>query len=333
MMMDGAGAPVRSICIFEDYMIHPIQGLAHTPKSSVVRKAWAPVVCLISLSAALTYSAVQPQVLEAESEAANSDLDVDGLSFEQEYILGTDDSVADTDSDGYSDLEEIARGSDPLVKNSTPGPQPFATSTFAYSSGGLLYFQAAIYVKDSNTAGLSLESGWVNKNGQDFVFGKDVTKLATFYTKSATDLNDLLIVMNLPIPESIISKMGQMNLFVRLQDTAVVNPQPGSASTMSIVDSAGTMLHVRSSPASVNEGDGVIYRPLTGPNDSTPPTSTSGQVCWQSTFPVASSGNLIQFDILSASCQDFDAFCDPVACSASTGDSVVLVDPGTLLGG
>lgn len=43
------------------------------------------------------------------------DLDCDGLSNEDEALLGTDPNVSDSDSDGLLDGEEVNRGTDPLV--------------------------------------------------------------------------------------------------------------------------------------------------------------------------------------------------------------------------
>jgi len=43
------------------------------------------------------------------------DDDNDGISDEEEIIIGTNPLIADTDSDGISDGEEIERGTDPLV--------------------------------------------------------------------------------------------------------------------------------------------------------------------------------------------------------------------------
>lgn len=323
-------------CTYEDAMSQPCPG--ESPKAAFfnVRSAWAPASCLIALLGALAYSLDEPKTLDATTRSPNSDFDTDGLIYQQEYLLGTDDDTADTDIDGYSDLEEIARGSDPLEPGSVPSDQDYSSSVFAYSQAGFLHFQAAVYVKNADTNGLRLEAGFVGKQGQSFVFGPDVIATASFNSKRATNAADLLIMMNLPIPESFITKLGQLNLFVRLVETGSTpgsTTGAGSASTMTVVASAGTMMQVQFAPVSVNEGDGVIYRPLTGPNDPAPSTAATGQVCWQNTFPVATNGNLIQFQILSASCQDFDAFCDATACSASAGDSVDLVDPSSLLGG
>jgi len=50
------------------------------------------------------------------------DSDGDGLSDEEEAVIGTDPNNPDTDGDGFSDGEELRRGTDPLDPNSHPMP-------------------------------------------------------------------------------------------------------------------------------------------------------------------------------------------------------------------
>jgi hypothetical protein len=59
------------------------------------------------------------------------DLDVDGLPYYDEMLIGTDPLDWDTDNDGYSDGEEVAEGTDPLDPDDYPIPVPeFDTRTY-----------------------------------------------------------------------------------------------------------------------------------------------------------------------------------------------------------
>ncbi len=294
-----------------------------------------PTACLVALCGTLALSVKEPKLLIAGSGLPTDDLDSDGLIAQMEQILGTDDSSSDTDGDGFADLEELSRGSDPLNPVSIPVSASYSTTTLSYSAGGILTFQALVYVPNGDTTNLVLDAGIVSKTGQALVFGPDVLNTASFFTKPALNPSDLLIVMTLPIPEGFISRQGQLNLFSRLQDKVATGFQgpTGSVGSMSVIDGGGIMMEILAAPISVQEGGGVIYRPLNDPSGPTPPATAPGQVCWQDIVPVASNGNLLQFVIQSASCQDFDAFCDATACSASFGDTVDLIDPGSLLGG
>lgn len=49
-----------------------------------------------------------------EDMFSSLDQDADGLSLLEEYKLGTSDTAADTDGDGYTDSQEVASGHDPL---------------------------------------------------------------------------------------------------------------------------------------------------------------------------------------------------------------------------
>ena len=49
-----------------------------------------------------------------EDMFSSLDQDADGLSLLEEYKLGTSDTKADTDGDGYTDSQEVASGHDPL---------------------------------------------------------------------------------------------------------------------------------------------------------------------------------------------------------------------------
>ena len=49
-----------------------------------------------------------------EDMFSSLDQDADGLSLLEEYKLGTSDTNADTDGDGYTDSQEVASGHDPL---------------------------------------------------------------------------------------------------------------------------------------------------------------------------------------------------------------------------
>jgi len=51
---------------------------------------------------------------------ANFDLDLDGLTNIEEYLLGTKPNNCDTDADGFTDKEERDAGTDPIDPNDFP---------------------------------------------------------------------------------------------------------------------------------------------------------------------------------------------------------------------
>ncbi|RKY40232.1 MAG: hypothetical protein DRP81_09640, partial [Candidatus Omnitrophota bacterium] len=58
--------------------------------------------------------------LNPQSDDSAEDIDNDGLTNLEEYLNRTNPKNWDTDGDGYSDGEEVAKGSDPLDPNSMP---------------------------------------------------------------------------------------------------------------------------------------------------------------------------------------------------------------------
>jgi len=68
----------------------------------------------------------QEEILSILSEQAKQeDTDKDGLSdYDEVYLYQTSPYIQDSDSDAFSDQEEVDTGSDPLNPNSTPYHQP-----------------------------------------------------------------------------------------------------------------------------------------------------------------------------------------------------------------
>lgn len=74
-------------------------------------------------SSDLTFPEETPIVL-GTTTVSTIDSDADGLTDDEEKIVGTDPNKADTDNDGYLDLAELKSGYDPLV----PGVKATSTS-------------------------------------------------------------------------------------------------------------------------------------------------------------------------------------------------------------
>lgn len=67
--------------------------------------------------------------LDPFSDDRALDLDFDGLTNYEEYLLGTRPNRSDSDMDGFTDLEELEAGTDPLDGLSHPEYPPSFTST------------------------------------------------------------------------------------------------------------------------------------------------------------------------------------------------------------
>ncbi|MFH1508855.1 MAG: thrombospondin type 3 repeat-containing protein [bacterium] len=95
-------------------------------EKTVARTIWLIVIIAVLMIAGLLYllfSVGKDYYNEMVNDVANqkveeitgNDIDGDGLTAEEEKLYGTNDTTADTDSDGYSDYDEIQNGFDPLL--------------------------------------------------------------------------------------------------------------------------------------------------------------------------------------------------------------------------
>ncbi len=92
---------------------------------------------------AIAFSDADRDGLPDDWEAANDlnrndDLDQDGLTNIEEFILGTKVNNADSDRDGQSDGDEYAAGTDPTVANDSPD----TAATSVIGKNGLIYATA-----------------------------------------------------------------------------------------------------------------------------------------------------------------------------------------------
>lgn len=99
----------------------------------------------------------------AKATVPGPDADADGLADEVEAALGTDKALADTDNDGYTDLDELLRGYNPLGTGNLG-----LNSDFANKYKGRLILQE----KDFTSA------WYVGYNGERYYLGSSVDNFA-----------------------------------------------------------------------------------------------------------------------------------------------------------
>lgn len=275
--------------------------------------------------------------LAAASNSGRSDLDDDGLTDEQEDVLGTRVDLADTDADGFSDLEERARGSDPLAQNSVPAAQGFALGTLASLEGDQVSFLSAVYVDGASAEAFDVRLGIVY-GGVPIYFRPSSFQYKRAFVRAGADTVDSLTVLEIAISQRLVQRLGQIDMFSVVRSTSP--GAPGVAvSVVPLINFAGVIVSAESEELNyspVNGGNGtptgITYRPLAG--DSGIPSSwTGGEICFQRTAAVGVDGVSVVHEVESADCQPMDTYCNPDACSASRGMSITLPDPAALAGG
>ena len=94
----------------------------------------------------------------AGNDGANGDPDGEGLLNTGEWLAGTDPNDADTDDDGFDDLEELNKNTDPLDPLSFP-PDLSGTVTYAGTMTGNVYIVAALDPNIWNAADEIVQAG------------------------------------------------------------------------------------------------------------------------------------------------------------------------------
>jgi len=275
--------------------------------------------------------------LAAASNDGRVDLDKDGLTDLQELVLGTRPDLPDTDGDSFSDLEEQARRSDPLDQTSTPAAAGLAVGNCASSEFGLVSLLSAVYVQGGDLADVNVQLGVVI-NGHPISIAPSSYSMMRAFLFPGCNAADRIAVVELAIPELLVRRMGQLNLFTIVRGVGPGAPPP-AVSVFSLANMAGVTVSIEPrnlwySPSGNggNAPHGVIYRPLSG-DDQIPASWSGGEVCWQKTTPVGVNGVSVIQEVDSADCQPMDTYCSGADCAASVGKPLELPDPGALVGG
>jgi hypothetical protein len=295
---------------------------------------WAPLLCFAASILVLCLSMRSVPELSAQTSSSSrlgSDYDGDGLADLTEAVRGTDPDDPDTDGDGFHDVEEIARRSNPLDPSSTPDNSPLSIGVYAYTDNGYFNFHTAIYIANAQLQNLTYELGVVLQ-GKPLIVAQTVYTQSTrsFFYGSPKNPNDRILVLEMPIPESSVQRHQTVSCYSIVRDASTNLPRSPALGLMNMVNHSGAIMELTTPPPAIMQGKGIIYRPLAG---ATPPTSMSGQVCWQDVQPVGTNGSNIVYEVRDASCQDFDGFCSSGDCNAKVGRMLGLPDPGSLLGG
>lgn len=278
--------------------------------------------------------ALQPtgaRPLEALPEIPDpeADIDFDGLVQMIETQIGSAPSSADTDLDQFSDTTEFVLGTDPANANSVPAAANLGIRLAGRTANGVLTQTIGLYVANGQLATADLRIG-ASYGGLTFELPTTVAFGPGTTTKLLPGINpgDLVIVLELTIPEQFVEDYGYLGLYATLAGPSV----PMVASVLNLFDFDGETVSMTAAPSGVQGGGGSVFKPLGG--GSTLPSSwNSDQVCWQLTTPVGTSGSSIVIEVEDAGCESLDSYCNPTECAQAIGGTVTVLDVGALTGG
>lgn len=295
---------------------------------------WAAV---LSAALWLAFAGELPR-LHASSGVGN-DPDADGLVNAQEDVEGTRPNRADTDGDGYTDAEEIARHSEPLSSGITPLPASTDLGLTARGEDGQIHAVVAVYVQDGIVGDKIVDIGVYAGGRLLFMPPAYVGAVATTSVADVSHGRGKVMVLELPLSPQIVHSAGIVSIVATVQDS--ISGVVRAADAITLVSSGGVIFQ-RVEREGVRPffaiqggayGVGSVYRPIPPGGDPEIPSAwTPGQICSQTTQVVGTSGPVVIHEVVAADCVDgWDAYCRE-DCQATVGSTFETIDPSVFVG-
>jgi hypothetical protein len=302
---------------------------------------------LVGLTAGAGRSTEGP-VTEPSAFAAR-DTDQDGLVDAQERLIRTRVRSADSDEDGYSDLEELARHSSPRFFGSTPGPIAVDVGAVAHGRDGLVRAVFAFYSADGSFADKHLTVGAFYGNRLIEVPAEVLWRTADIRLLPAREAPGRLLVVDLPVQPALIYAEGQIDLFASVVDAA--SGASGRYDSIDLVRQGNTIYHratisrdelaaTQGAQNMVTGTQGVgavpapsVLIPLHGEREESIPVSTPGEICMQRSVVVGVGHGIIINEVVSSECvSGWEGTC-AAGCSGQVGSTYTSRDPVVYAGG
>lgn len=313
---------------------------------------WTALLLLGAVSVGLGAAGVQQQSAARAVRPTfpiSADTDSDGLVDRLETVLLSVFVQSDTDQDGFSDAEELARQSSPLFPESVPASDEVQVGMSAYGADGQIHAVIAVYAADGNfhdkniTFGLMLHGTLMDISSDSWL------QTAQIQVLPGSAPGARIALLSIPFSPNLVHVSRDLSMYATasvagsgtvaaadsihlasVQNVVVLVTADPTVMSFAMTGPGGR----RGSQAMTSGSGGTIYIPLTtDPAGDLLNGWTQGQVCMQTTSAVGSDGIALTQQVDSAECQSgFDGAC-PSTCSASTGTTFTTVDPVVLLGG
>ena len=308
---------------------------------------WLPLALIAGAGGWIAAGLLEQPTLSA-AVLVTVDSDDDHLVNAQEKVLGTSLWDADTDLDGWSDLEEFARQSSPLFPESQPEDVDLQVAMSAHGHGGGLHAVVALFSADPNLRDKKLSLG-MQVQGRMVPIAIDQWLLtATMTVVPGEAPGSRIMLLDLPIDPLWIDVHREVSFFVTAGITGT--GKVAAAATIHLKSIEGVIVLVTPDPTVLpppggpgggatqagagGAGTGTIYIPLPLDDDGTiPVTWNTGEICYQTTSTVGTVGASVLQQVTSAACQSGFAGACPSSCGASVGTTFTTIDPVVLIGG
>jgi len=298
----------------------------------------APAAALLVVGGVLIATAGRrPAPLAATTLPDQRDMDGDGIVDRQERVLDTSLTAVDTDQDGFSDAEELARRSSPLFPEMRPeGGLQLGMTARAEPDG--LHALVAVYLPDHDIQAVTLRVG-VMFGRRVIQLPQDLLAYGNVNFVPAADPNAVVALIDFPFSETWIDLARHVTLFVTA--ARVGSPIVHAAHTVEfskmhdvvvLLVPDATMASTLRNLGNLTVRSGGVIKPLTD-DGSAPDGWEPGEVCHQTSQAVSVNGSVITSEVVSAECQSgWEGACPP-DCSSSVGTTYSTLDPVVLVGG
>ena len=303
----------------------------------------AAIAAVGAVAVVVAQELVRPPELRATPPQLPRDPDQDGLVNAQESVLGTNRFQADTDADGFSDLEELARKTSPLFPESVPTNNDISVGITCRGGEDELHALIALYLPDGKLRDKRFRVGLLIAGRTIALSERYLLQNGTLAMYPAADPNARIATLDLPLTPSFVRSFGHMTVFATLGDAPFGVAQ--AADSMHLLAFGQQIVLELQNPMILGTacltgggqqsgsigGVGSIYVPL--PMGGGVPDWTPGQVCVQQTSLIGVAGAKVTQEVTSAECQTgWDGYC-PSSCASSVGNTYTTIDPVALIGG
>ena len=264
------------------------------------------------------------------------DLDDDGLHAALEAVLGTDPNLADSDGDGFSDCEELARGSSPKIAASIPNSPSTSAfmASYALPGSGSIHTVAALFVADGDWSDKTLSVG-VRVKQLLLPLSQELWCIGSIQHNQPGSQSGAVRIMDWPLNGNYVTRFGSLSFYTKITQGSVHL----AAGVTNVVDLAGTKVEfvysgsqgLGARPGGIPQVGTGFYRPVDP--SSVPAEWVPGSICMQTLHTTGSAGPIVTQEIVAADCEaGFDASCSP-GCAGTLGGTIEILDPGVLIGG
>jgi hypothetical protein len=279
------------------------------------------------------WSADEP-VLHAAGGGRGGDLDGDGLPDALEMRLGTSPTLADSDGDGVSDIEEVARHSDPADATWLPNPAAVSINLVPYVASGVTHLVTAMYAADGNLTNkpfsMGARIGTTVRTAPLTYF----TKNATFSSQKGKAAGSTVFIVDSPLDPTLLERFDSISFFSLIQSNG--KKVDAGVTDLALIDGVVVEYVIGNiiSSSSGRPGTAAPTMGTYGPVDAdTVLEWTPGEICGQTTAVAATMGPVIIEEVVDAGCEPgWDSYCDP-GCASTVGETQQRLDPiGLIIG-